>query len=130
MATFAARPAISGTDSASLARELLSMSPEEFGAAFKSSPMKRAKLAGLRRNAAVVLGNVGTSADTDVLVSALSDPSPVVRSHAASALASLGAREATVALESQLVVEPDASVRDTLAAALGALATSPVASSK
>jgi hypothetical protein len=32
-------------------------------AAFKGSPMKRAKLHGLKRNAAVVLGNVGTSED-------------------------------------------------------------------
>ncbi len=29
-----------------------------FGTAFKGSPMKRAKLRGLKRNAAVVLGNV------------------------------------------------------------------------
>ena len=34
------------------------MTQEQFSAAFKNSPMKRAKLRGLRRNAAVVLGNV------------------------------------------------------------------------
>ena len=34
------------------------MTPEEFSVAFKGSPMKRAKLRGLKRNAAVVLGNV------------------------------------------------------------------------
>ena len=36
------------------------MSEEEFRAAFKGSAMKRAKVAGLRRNAAVVLGTRGT----------------------------------------------------------------------
>jgi epoxyqueuosine reductase len=33
------------------------MSQEEFSSAFRKSPMKRAKLHGLKRNAAVVLGN-------------------------------------------------------------------------
>jgi epoxyqueuosine reductase len=36
------------------------MTQEELSAAFRGSPMKRAKLHGLKRNAAVVLGNVGT----------------------------------------------------------------------
>jgi hypothetical protein len=35
--------------------------------AFKGSPMKRAKLRGLKRNATVVLGNVGDADDVDVL---------------------------------------------------------------
>jgi len=46
-----------------LSRELLAMSQEEFSAAFKGSPMKRAKLRGLQRNASVALGNVGTTDD-------------------------------------------------------------------
>ena len=37
------------------------MTQEEFSRAFRGSPMKRAKLRGLKRNAAVVLGNVGTA---------------------------------------------------------------------
>lgn len=45
--------------------------------------MKRAKLRGLRRNAAVVLGNVGTTQDVDVLTRALDDAEPLVREHAA-----------------------------------------------
>ena len=69
-----------------LAREILAMSRQEFSAAFKGSPMKRAKLRGLKRNAAVVLGNVGTAEDVDVLASALADPAPLVREHAAWAL--------------------------------------------
>ena len=61
------------------------MSPAEFSAAFKGSPMKRAKLRGLKRDAAVVLGNVGTAADVDVLTRAL-DAGSLVRDHAAWAL--------------------------------------------
>jgi epoxyqueuosine reductase QueG len=53
---FQPRAAISGKDARTLARELLAMSQDEFSAAFKNSPMKRAKLGGLKRNAAVVLG--------------------------------------------------------------------------
>jgi epoxyqueuosine reductase len=56
------------------------MSQEEFSAVFKGSPMKRAKLRGLKRNAAVVLRNVGTADDTDVLTRAL-DEEPLVREH-------------------------------------------------
>ena len=62
------------------------MSRPEFSAAFKGSPMKRAKLRGLKRNAAVVLGNVGTSDDVHVLARALDDSEPLVREHAAWAL--------------------------------------------
>ena len=48
---YASRPALSGRDARSLALELLAMSQPEFSAAFKGSPMKRAKLRGLERNA-------------------------------------------------------------------------------
>ncbi len=61
-------------------------------AAFRGSPMKRAKLRGLKRNAAVVLGNVGTVEDVPVLEQARDDPERLVREHAAWALARLGAR--------------------------------------
>jgi len=86
---YAARAALGARDARSLARELLGMSQAEFSAAFKGSPMKRAKLRGLKRNAAVVLGNVGTADDVDVLTRALDDDEPLVREHAAWALARL-----------------------------------------
>lgn len=54
---FAPRAAISGKDARTLAREILAMDEEQFRSVFKDSPMKRAKLSGLKRNAAVVLGN-------------------------------------------------------------------------
>ena len=86
---FAPREALGGPDARTLARELLGMTQEEFSHAFKGSPMKRAKLRGLKRNAAVVLGNVGEVRDVLVLERALDDPEPVVREHAASAPARL-----------------------------------------
>ena len=49
------RAAIAGKDARTLAREILAMTEEEFRTAFRGSPMKRAKLQGLKRNAAVVL---------------------------------------------------------------------------
>lgn len=71
------------------------MSQEEFSAAFRKSPMKRAKLRGVKRDAAVVLGNVGTLEDVAVLAQALDDPEPLVREHAAWALGTIHARAST-----------------------------------
>jgi len=90
---FAACEAIAGKDARTLARDLLQMTQEEFSAAFRCSPMKRAKLRGLKRNAAVVLGNIGTADDVDVLTRALDDEEPLVREHAAWALARPRARQ-------------------------------------
>jgi epoxyqueuosine reductase len=53
--------------------------------------MQRAKLRGLERNAAVVLGNVGTADDVAALTRALDDEERQVREHAAWALVRLGA---------------------------------------
>ena len=89
---FAPRAVLAGRDARTLAREILGMTPEKFSRGFKGSPMKRAKLRGLKRNAAVVLGNVGTAEDVDVLTRALDDPEPLVREHAAWALAHLRRR--------------------------------------
>ena len=88
---FAARQVIAGKDSRALAREFLAMSDEDFRLAFKGSPMKRAKLRGLKRNAAVVLGNVGDGDDAPMLSATLEDSDPLVRDHAAWALARMRA---------------------------------------
>jgi epoxyqueuosine reductase len=84
---FAPREVLAHKDARQLARELLEMSQEQFSASFQGSPLKRAKLRGLKRNAAVVLGNVGTDDDVGVLTRALDDDEPLVREHAAWALA-------------------------------------------
>jgi epoxyqueuosine reductase len=65
------------------------MSDEDFRTAFKGSPMKRAKLRGLKRNAATVLGNIGKPEDVAVLAHAIDDAEPLVREHAAWALETL-----------------------------------------
>jgi epoxyqueuosine reductase len=83
---FRPRETIASKNVRTLAHELLAMSDEDFRTAFKGSPMKRAKLRGLKRNAAVVLGNVGTGDDVPSLIAALSDPEPLVRGHARWAL--------------------------------------------
>ena len=90
-----ARPAIAAKDARTFAREILAMTQEEFSSAFSRSPMKRAKLRGLKRNAAVVLGNAGIAGDADVLTGALDDPEPLVREHAAWALDRLRPRGTT-----------------------------------
>ena len=93
---FAPREVLAGKHARQLARALLAMTPEEFSVAFKGSPMKRAKLRGLKRNAAVVLGNVRTASqmekveDVQVLTRALDDPEPLVREHASWALRRAG----------------------------------------
>jgi len=91
---FAPRDVLAGKDARQLARELLAMSQEEFSASFKGSPMKRVKLRGLRRNSAVVLGNVGAVEDVPALQQALVDPEPLVREHAAWALNEITRRHA------------------------------------
>ena len=88
---FVPRAAIGEKDARALAREVLAMSDEDFRHSFSGSAMKRAKLRGLKRNAAVVLGNVGTTDDAPILEHALGDAEPLVREHAAWALARIGA---------------------------------------
>lgn len=92
MPEFAPRPALAGKDAQSLARDLLTMEQEDFSAAFKGSPMNRAKLRGLKRNAAVVLANKGDESDVRFLTHALGDLEPVVRTHASWALERLAVR--------------------------------------
>ena len=118
------RAALAERDARTLAREILGVTQEEFSRAFKGSPMTRAKLRGLKRNAAVVLGNVVTTDDVDVLTRAIDDPEPLVREHAAWALGRIGSPAAAAALHDGLAVEPYAAVRAVSVAALDALAAS------
>jgi epoxyqueuosine reductase len=90
---FATRRPSGGVDARALAREILAMDDEAFRAAFRNSPVTRAKRRGLRRNAAVVLGNVRCVDDVPALVPALDDPDSLVRQHAAWALARIGSPE-------------------------------------
>ncbi len=88
---FRAREFIAGKDAQTLATDIMALDQEQFSAAFRNSPMKRAKLAGLRRNAELVLRSAENSAATHVLLPESSFASP----------------KSTAALESQLTVEPE-----------------------
>ena len=63
---FSARAVIGTKDAHTLAEDILQMDEDAYRAAFRGSAMKRAKLAGLQRNARTVIANVYTdSARTD-----------------------------------------------------------------
>jgi len=56
---------LANKDARTLAEDLLALNQEEFSAAFRKSPMKRAKRAGLQRSARVVLGHANAPGDAD-----------------------------------------------------------------
>ena len=66
---------------------LTEMSAEGFAATFRGSPVRRAKLSGLRRNAIIAMGNSGRAEFVPELEALISDPDPVVAEHAKWALA-------------------------------------------
>lgn len=76
------------TESFSLAG-VLELSEEDYQERWVGTAMRRATRQGLRRNAAVVLGNLGDAAAVPALERGLADPDPIVRSHAAWALGRL-----------------------------------------
>ncbi len=65
---------------------LAEMLPEEFRAIFRGSPIRRAKLSGLRRNAVIAMGNSGDSKFLPTLKKLAEDPDAVVSEHATWAL--------------------------------------------
>jgi epoxyqueuosine reductase len=65
---------------------LSEMPPEEFRATFRGSPVRRAKLAGLRRNAVIAMGNSGDVKFVPTLKRLAEDADPVVAEHAKWAL--------------------------------------------
>ena len=81
-----------------MAREILMMEPDDYAAAFKGSAIKRAKLWMLKRNACVVLGNIGIADDRALLEAMAVHEHEVVREHAAWALRRLAAREAPLSI--------------------------------
>ncbi len=61
---------------------LAEMQPEEFRHVFRASPVRRAKLSGLRRNAVIAMGNSGNKKFLPTLKKLSDDPDPVVAIHA------------------------------------------------
>ena len=68
---------------------LAEMQPEEFRAVFRGSPVRRAKLSGLRRNAVIAMGNSGDQKFLPTLKELCEDSDPVVAEHARWAAARL-----------------------------------------
>lgn len=87
--------------------ELLDMPESEFKARYRHSPVKRTKWAGLRRNVAVALGNIGDPAAIPALIRALDSQPELVRGHAAWALGRLVGDDAVAALRARLETETD-----------------------
>jgi epoxyqueuosine reductase len=68
---------------------LAEMQQEEFRMVFRGSPVRRAKLSGLRRNAVIAMGNSGDKKFVPTLKKLCEDPDPVVAEHARWAAARL-----------------------------------------
>ena len=68
---------------------LAEMQPEEFQKVFRGSPVRRAKLSGLRRNAVIAMGNSGDKKFVPTLKKLSADPDAVVAEHARWAAARL-----------------------------------------
>jgi epoxyqueuosine reductase len=98
---------------------LARITPEEFSARFKDSPILRATRNGFVRNVVVALGNSGCIEAVPVLAEALRDASPLVRSHAAWALGAIASPRNLQILESARVHETDESVLQEIAFAMG-----------
>jgi epoxyqueuosine reductase len=103
--------------------ELLEMSEDDFRARFRKSPVKRTKWAGIRRNAAVALGNIGDPSAVPALVSALNSEPALVRGHAAWALGRIRGELAIEALTERREIEPDEWVLEEIDLALSDLST-------
>ncbi len=60
---------------------LAEMQPEEFRAVFRGSPVRRAKLSGLRRNAVIAMGNSGDAKFLPTLKKLAENADPIVADH-------------------------------------------------
>ncbi|MGB6384256.1 MAG: tRNA epoxyqueuosine(34) reductase QueG [Terriglobales bacterium] len=69
---------------------LAEMQPEEFQVKFRGSPIRRAKLSGLRRNAVIAMGNSGDEKFVPTLKKLCEDSDPVVAEHASWAVTRIG----------------------------------------
>jgi epoxyqueuosine reductase len=66
------------------------MREKEFQEKFRGSPIRRAKLSGLRRNAVIAMGNSGDEKSMPTLKKLCEDSDPVVAEHARWAVSALG----------------------------------------
>ena len=118
-ATPTREPAFQRSDLATLdLLEILSLSEEEFRQRFAGTPIMRAKLVGLKRNACVALGNRRDPSAVPPLSGPLRNEAALVRCHAAWALGQIGGEEARQALQQAGTAERDEEVLEEINAAL------------
>ena len=86
---------------------LLQMTPEQYQIKFKGSPIKRAKLDGLKRNACIALGNIGDAQAVSHLEGVLIDSDRVIQIHAVWALGQIGGIHAKEVLTKALSSNKD-----------------------
>ena len=86
---------------------LLQMTPEQYQVKFKGSPIKRAKLNGLKRNACIALGNIGDEQAVSHLEDVLLHSDRVIQVHAAWALGEIGGIRAKEILTKALLSNND-----------------------
>ena len=98
--------------------ELLHLDERTYRDRFRHSAIKRAKRQGLRRNAAVALGNLRDQRAIPALRRALADDDAIIRGHAAWALGQIGGEAARDALAQRAAVETDPEVLAELNAAV------------
>jgi epoxyqueuosine reductase len=99
-------------------RDLLALDTDSFRARFHGTPVYRTGRDRLVRNACIAAGNSGLDAHVDALAHLLDDDAPLVRGHAAWALARLATDAARSLLVRRLARETDPDVRRELTAAL------------
>jgi len=99
---------------------LLQITESEFHLRFRDSPLSRPGWNGIRRNAAIVLGNMGNTSAVPALIAALNEETAVLRGAAAWALGRIGGEKAFAALQSRRDVEDNPDVIEELNRALEA----------
>ena len=97
---------------------ILEMDQDTFSKKYRNSPIKRAKLIGLKRNACIALGNNGDPRAIEPLTKVLLESEPLVCSHAAWALGQIGGPEAVAALQMALNSETESHVAQEIEDAL------------
>jgi epoxyqueuosine reductase len=86
---------------------LVNLTPAQFNDRFRKSAIRRAKRDGFVRNVVVALGNAHREEAVPALSTALNDPSPLVRGHAAWALGQIGSERARFLLQTASLTEAD-----------------------
>jgi epoxyqueuosine reductase len=106
------------------ARSVLHLDERSFRKRFEGTALMRARWDGLRRNACIVLGNLGDPEAVPDLAGALDDDDSLVRGHAAWALGRIAGERAAAALGAARERERDPFVRDEIDAALRSISKS------